>query len=243
MDKEYENILVHGAQKMGIKLNTEQIRKFSLYLKLLSQWNKKINLTSLKTPQEIIVKHFLDSLSCIKALNNYTNLENASIIDVGTGAGFPGLPVKIVSPSISLSLLEAKKKKIIFLNEIKQEINFQKVEVLTGRAETFGKHPDYRQKFDIVLSRALASLSTLSEYCLPLARVGGLFVAQKGRAYQEETNKALRAIQLLGGELIGVENLIIPFMDQERYLLIIKKIKDTPLEYPRKEGIPQKRPL
>ena len=243
MLKEDENILINGAQKMGINLHEEQIKKFSRYLELLVQWNQKINLTSLKTPQEIIIKHFLDSISCIKIINKYIRIEGIHIIDVGTGAGFPGIPIKIVCPSISLSLLEARKKKTIFLEKITKEINFQKVEILNGRAETFGKCPDYRQKYDIVLSRALAFLSTLSEYCLPLVRVGGLFVAQKGRSYREEINKALKAVQFLGGELIGVESVRIPFINQERHLLIIKKIKDTPSEYPRREGIPQKRPL
>ncbi len=243
MFKEDENILIDGAQKMGINLHKEQIKKFSRYLELLVQWNQKINLTSLKTPQEIIIKHFLDSISCIKVINKYMNIEGTSIIDVGTGAGFPGMPIKIVCPSISLFLLEARKKKTIFLEKIIEEINFQKVEVINGRAEAFGKCPDYRQKYDIVLSRAVALLNTLSEYCIPLVRVGGLFVAQKGRSYREEIDKALKAVQFLGGELIGVENVRIPFINQERYLLIIKKIKDTPSKYPRKEGLPQKRPL
>ena len=243
MFKEDESILIDGAQKMGINLHKEQIKKFSRYLELLVQWNQKINLTSLKTPQEIIIKHFLDSISCIKVINKYINIEGISIIDVGTGAGFPGIPIKIVCPSISLSLLEARKKKTIFLEKIIEEINFQQVEVLNGRAEAFGKCPDYREKYDIVLSRAVALLSTLSEYCLPLVRVGGLFVAQKGRLYKEEIDKALKTIPLLGGELIGVENIRIPFINQERHLLVIKKTKGTPSKYPRKEGYPQKRPL
>lgn len=243
MLKEDENILIDGALKMGISLHKEQINKFSRYLELLIQWNQKINLTSLKTPREIISKHFLDSISCIEVMDKYVDIEGISIIDVGTGAGFPGIPIKIVYPSISLSLLEARKKKTIFLEKIVEEMNFQQVEILNGRAEVFGKCPDHREKYDIVLSRAVALLSTLSEYCLPLVRVGGFFIAQKGRSYKEEINKALRTIPLLGGELIGVENIQIPFINQERHLLVIKKIKDTPSKYPRKEGLPQKRPL
>jgi len=241
--KEDENILIKNAQKMGINLPREQIERFSRYLELLIQWNQKVNLTSLKTPQEIIIKHFLDSISCIKVINKNVNIEGISIIDVGTGAGFPGIPIKITCPSISLSLLEARKKKIIFLKKIIEEMNFQQVEILDGRAEVFGKCPNYREKYDIALSRAVAPLNTLSEYCLPLVRVGGLFVAQKGRSYNEEIDKALKTVQLLGGELIGVENIRIPFINQERYLLVIKKIKGTPLKYPRKEGLPHKRPL
>ncbi|MCJ7813839.1 MAG: 16S rRNA (guanine(527)-N(7))-methyltransferase RsmG [Candidatus Atribacteria bacterium] len=243
MLKEDENILINNAQKMGINLHKEQIKKFSRYLELLIQWNQKINLTSLKTPQEIIIKHFLDSISCIKVITKYINIEEISIIDVGTGAGFPGIPIKITCPSIRLYLLEARKKKTIFLEKIIEEMNFQQVEILDGRAEAFGKCPNYREKYDIALSRAVAPLNTLSEYCLPLVRVGGLFVAQKGRSYNEEIDKALKTVQLLGGELIGVENVRIPFINQERYLLVIKKIKGTPLKYPRKEGLPQKRPL
>lgn len=243
MFKEDENSLIGGAQKMGISLQKEQIKKFSRYLELLVQWNQKINLTSLRTPQEIIVKHFLDSISCIKVINKYINLEGKNIIDVGTGAGFPGIPIKIVCPSISLSLLEARKKKTIFLEKIIEETKLQKVEILNGRAEVFGRCPDYRQKYDIVLSRAVAFLDTLSEYCLPLARVEGLFIAQKGRSYKEEIDKVLKVIQLLGGELIGVENVQIPFINQGRYLLVIKKVKNTPSKYPRKVGLPQKRPL
>ncbi|MDD5014945.1 MAG: 16S rRNA (guanine(527)-N(7))-methyltransferase RsmG [Atribacterota bacterium] len=243
MLKEDENILINNAQKMGINLHKEQIKKFSRYLELLIQWNQKINLTSLKMPQEIIIKHFLDSISCIKVINKYINIEGIRIIDVGTGAGFPGIPIKIICPSISLSLLEARKKKTKFLEKIIEEIYFQQIEILDGRAEAFGECPNYREKYDIALSRAVAPLNTLSEYCLPLVRVGGLFVAQKGRSYNEEIDKALKTVQFLGGELIGVENVRIPFINQERYLLVSKKIKGTPLRYPRKEGLPQKRPL
>jgi len=241
--KEDENILIDGAQKIGIDLHKEQIEKFSRYLELLVQWNQKINLTSLKTPREIIIKHFLDSISCIKIINKYIDIEGISVIDVGAGAGFPGMPIKIICPSIRLSLLEARNKKTIFLEKVTDEMNFQKVKILNGRAEIFGKSVDYREKYDVVISRAVAHLSVLSEYCLPLVRVGGLFVAQKGRSYKKETEKSIKTIQVLGGELIGVENVRIPFIDQERHLLLIKKIKGTPSEYPRRVGLPQKRPL
>jgi len=241
--KDDENILINGCQKMGINLNNEQIKKFSRYLELLVQWNQKINLTSLKTPQEIIIKHFLDSISCIKAINKYIDTEGVSVIDVGAGAGFPGIPIKIICPSVRLSLLEARKKKTIFLEKVTEEMNFQQVEILNGRAETFGKGADHRERYDIAISRAVAHLNILSEYCLPLVRVGGFFVAQKGKSYKKETEKSFKTIQVLGGELIGAENVRIPFINQERYLLVIKKIKDTPSKYPRKEGLPQKRPL
>jgi len=241
--KDDENILIDGARKMGINLHKEQIKKFSRYLELLVQWNQKINLTSLKTPQEIIIKHFLDSISCIKVINKYIDTEGISVIDVGAGAGFPGIPIKTICPSIRLSLLEVRKKKTLFLEKVTEEMNFRQVKILNGRAETFGKEADHREKYDIAISRAVARLNVLSEYCLPLVRVGGLFIAQKGRSYMEETEKSLKTIRFLGGELIGVENIRIPFINQERHLLVIKKTKGTPSEYPRKVGLPQKRPL
>jgi 16S rRNA (guanine527-N7)-methyltransferase len=241
--REDENILIDGGQKMGINLHKEQVKKFSQYLELLIQWNQKINLTSLKTPQEVIIKHFLDSISCMKVINKYIDKEGINVIDVGAGAGFPGLPIKIIYPSIKLSLLEARKKKTMFLEKATAEMNFQQVKILNGRAETFGKGKDHREKYDIAISRAVARLNVLSEYCLPLVKVGGLFIAQKGRSYKEEIDKGLKAVQSLGGELIGVESVRIPFINQERDLLVIKKIKHTPSKYPRKEGFPQKRPL
>ncbi|MCK4241497.1 MAG: 16S rRNA (guanine(527)-N(7))-methyltransferase RsmG [Candidatus Atribacteria bacterium] len=243
MLEEDERILVDGAQKIGIKLNKNQIETFSLYLDLLIEWNQKINLTSLKTPQEIIIKHFLDSLTCIKAIDLYSNIDISSIVDIGTGAGFPGIPIKIVCPSIELFLLEARKKKSIFLEKLTKELNLKQVQILKGRAETFGRCTEHREKYDIAISRAVAPLNILSEYCLPLVRVRGLFIAQKGRTYKSETEKGIKAIQFLGGELIKVEKIQIPFINQNRYLLVINKKKNTPLEYPRKEGLPQKRPL
>ena len=243
MLKEDENILVEGAQKIGIELNNTHLEGFSRYLDLLIKWNQKINLTSLKTSSEIITKHFLDSIACIKVINQYIHLEETNIIDVGTGAGFPGIPIKIAYPSIKLSLLEAKKKKIIFLEKLIEKLNLKKAKILNGRAETFGRCSDYREKYDLAISRAVAPLNILSEYCLPLVRIGGLFIAQKGRSYKEETEKGINTIKFLGGELIKVENIQISFIKQERYVLVIRKIKDTPLGYPRREGVPQKRPL
>jgi len=241
--KEDEKILVDGAKKIGIKLDESQIEIFSRYLDLLIEWNQKINLTSLKTPQEIIIKHFLDSLTCTKVIDLYSNIDKNSIIDIGTGAGFPGIPIKIVYPSTELFLLEARKKKSIFLEKLIKELNLKQVQVLKGRAETFGRYTEHREKYDIAISRAVAPLNILSEYCLPLVRIRGLFIAQKGRSYKGEVEKGIKAIQFLGGELIKVEKIQIPFINQYRYLLVINKKKNTPLEYPRKEGLPQKRPL
>ena len=243
MLKEDERIFVEGAEKIGINLKKNHIEKFSCYLDLLTEWNRKINLTSLKNHQEIIIKHFLDSLTCIKVIDSYFNIDKISIIDIGTGAGFPGIPIKIIHPSIELFLMEARKKKSIFLEKLIKALNLKRVRILEGRAETFGRCQKYREKYDISISRAVAPLNVLSEYCLPLTRIGGLFIAQKGRSYKGELEKGIKAIQFLGGELIKVEKIQIPFINQDHYLLISNKKKNTPPEYPRKEGLPQKRPL
>jgi len=243
LQKEEEKILIEGSKIMGINLNNNQIESFSRYLRLLSKWNKRINLTSLEDSQEIIIKHFFDSLSCIKIIKIYANIDKISIIDVGTGAGFPGIPIKILYPDLNLFLLETKRKKANFLAELVKELDLKQVEIFKERAETLGKSLDYREKYDMAISRAVASLNILCEYCLPLLKIGGLFLAQKGRSYKEELESGLKTAKLLGGELIKLENIRTPFLNQERYILVIKKIKNTPLKYPRKAGIPQKRPL
>jgi len=241
--KEDERIFVQGAREIGIELKERQIEKFSCYLDLLIEWNQKINLTSLKTPREILVKHFLDSFTCIKVVELNFNKVKIEIVDVGTGAGFPGIPLKIIYPSVDLSLIEATKKKIIFLEKLIKELNLKNVQILAGRAETLGRGQENRGKYDIAISRAVAPLNILSEYCLPLVKIGGLFIAQKGRLYREEMEIGNKVIQLLGGEITKAEKIKVPFLNQERHILVIKKIQDTPFKYPRREGIPQKRPL
>ena len=245
MLKEDQRILAIGAQKIGITLTQEQIEIFFSYLELLIKWNQKINLTSLESPREIIINHFLDALTCVKIINLYYNhnIDQIKLIDVGTGAGLPGIPIKIALPSIKLFLLDSRKKKVIFLKNLVEQLDLEKVEIYEDRAEVLGKCQEYREKYDIAISRAVAALNTLSEYCLPLVKVGGLFIAQKGKSYQKELDKGLKAVQLLKGKLIKVEEVQIPYISQVRYLIIIKKNDSTPLEYPRRKGIPKKRPL
>ncbi|MEA1939976.1 MAG: 16S rRNA (guanine(527)-N(7))-methyltransferase RsmG [Candidatus Caldatribacteriota bacterium] len=248
MQKREEKTLIEGSKKIGINLNDYQIEKFSQYFDILAKWNEKINLTSIKDSKKIITKHFLDSLTCVKIINSYLNeidnkKEDIRVIDIGTGAGFPGIPLKILLPFLKLSLLEARKKKIVFLEELVRQLEFKGVKVITNRAETLGKSVEYREKYNIAISRAVAPLNVLSEYSLPLIMRGGWFIAQKGRAYKEELEYGLKAIKLLGGEFIRLENIRIPFLEQERYILIIKKTKSTPPKYPRRDGMPQKRPL
>ena len=248
MLKKEEKILIEGSIKIGIKLSRAQINKFSHYFDILNLWNKNTNLTSLKDHQDIIIKHFLDSLTCVKIIKNYidytTNKEkDITIIDIGTGAGFPGVPLKIIFPYLKLTLLDIQKKKAAFLKTLIEELRFSGVFIFTERAEKLGKMPEYRENYNIAISRAVAPLSILSEYSLPLVKQGGWFVAQKGRSYKKELECSLKVVKFLGGELLKLENVQLPFLNQERYILIIKKTKNTPRKYPRRAGLPQKRPL
>lgn len=240
--KEERNIFIQGAKELGIELKEEQLADFSQYLELIIAWNQKLNLTAQKTRIDIIIKHFLDSLTCIKAMDAEANLYN-NLLDVGTGPGFPGIPLKIVYPSLKLFLLEAREKKTAFLGELISQLNLLHTYLLIGRAETYGKKPEYREKYEVVVSRAVAPLNILVEYCLPFLRVGGIFIAQKGKSYSQEIENSHKAISLLGGQLDRIEKINLPILNQERFLLKIVKVKNTPAKYPRREGVPKKRPL
>jgi len=240
--KEERSIFIRGIQELGIELTEEQLANFSKYLELISLWNQKLNLTAQKTRIDIIIRHFIDSLTCIEAMEVKSNLYS-NLLDVGTGAGFPGIPLKIIFPSLELFLLEVRKKKTTFLAELITQLNLLNTYLLVGRAEVYGKKIEYRERYDVVVSRAVAPLNILAEYCLPFVRLGGIFIAQKGKSYTQELENSLPAIQLLGGELVNIEKINLPILNQERFLLKINKIKNTPVKYPRREGIPQKRPL
>lgn len=242
MLKEERSIFIRGIQELGIELTEEQLANFSKYLELISLWNQKLNLTAQKTRIDIIIRHFIDSLTCIEAMEVKSNLYS-NLLDVGTGAGFPGIPLKIIFPSLELFLLEVRKKKTTFLAELITQLNLLNTYLLVGRAEVYGKKIEYRERYDVVVSRAVAPLNILAEYCLPFVRLGGIFIAQKGKSYTQELENSLPAIQLLGGELVNIEKINLPILNQERFLLKINKIKNTPVKYPRREGIPQKRPL
>ena len=242
MLKEERSIFIRGIQELGIELTEEQLANFSKYLELISLWNQKLNLTAQKTRIDIIIRHFIDSLTCIEAMEVKSNLYS-NLLDVGTGAGFPGIPLKIIFPSLELFLLEVRKKKTAYLAELITQLNLLNTYLLVGRAEVYGKKIEYRERYDVVVSRAVAPLNILAEYCLPFVRLGGIFIAQKGKSYTQELENSLPAIQLLGGELVNIEKINLPILNQERFLLKINKIKNTPVKYPRREGIPQKRPL
>ena len=234
-----KKILVEGAKELGIELSERQIEQFLTYLEILQDWNKRMNLTSLKDPREIIITHFLDSLTILKAIE----IKEISAIDIGTGAGFPGIPLKILRPEISLTLLDSLKKKIEFLEYLSKSLKLEGVETIWGRAEEYGRKKGYRGSYDIVLARALARLNILVELGIPFLRIRGLFIVQKGQKLKEELEEARKAIEILGGELKGIISLRLPFSRKLRKLIIIEKILETSDRFPRRSGIPQKRPI
>ena len=235
------DLLAAGAEGWGVTLTPQQVEAFGLYYRELVLWNERVNLTSVADYEGVQVKHFLDSLSCLQVLD--TLAPDAKCIDIGAGAGFPGLPLKMVRPCIRLTLLESVGKKVDFLEHVVKALGLEDVDVVQGRAEELGRHPDYREVFDVALARAVAQMAVLVEYALPLLRVGGLFVAQKGADVGEEVEAALPAVRLLGGRLQGLRAVNLPGLDGPRHLVVVEKVASTPDRYPRRSGIPTKRPL
>jgi len=240
MSNKLKKILIDGAKELGIELSERQIEQFLTYLEFLRNWNKRMNLTSLNDPKEIIVSHFLDSLTIIKGIDEIGLIR---VIDIGTGAGFPGIPFKILRPEISLSLLDSSKKRIEFLKYLSNSLKLKDLEIIWGRAEEYGRKEGYRERYDVVLARALARLDVLVELGIPFLKIRGLFIAQKGEMLKEELEEVRGAIEILGGELKGIISSRLPFSRKSRKLVIIKKILETPPRFPRRPGIPQKRPL
>jgi len=220
-------------------ISTENADKFHKYYELLVEWNEKINLTAITEEDDVAVKHFLDSLNAAKGIVE----DGMSVIDVGTGAGFPGLPVKIANPGISLTLVDSLNKRIGFLSEVISSLGLTDVETVHSRAEDLGINKDYREKYDVCVSRAVANLTTLCELCLPFVKVGGLFVSLKGPKAQEEAEEAKRAIEILGGSLTDIKSYDLSDTDLNHNIVIIKKISHTPTKYPRKAPKPSKEPL
>ena len=236
--EEFKEKLITSVDALGITLSEMQLKQFYTYMNLLIDWNKKINLTAIVEPNEIILKHFVDSLTILKYISDGTK-----IIDVGTGAGFPGIPLKIAKPSIEIVLLDSLQKRINFLEEVIKQLHIEKIKTIHSRVEDFGKDQKYREKFDMATSRAVANLSTLSEYLLPLVKVGGKVISMKGSFIGEELENSKNALNILGGKIEKIEKLNLPNSDMNRNILIINKIKNTPNKYPRKAGEPSKKPL
>ena len=236
--------LIAGAHKLGIELHARQVRQFELYYQELIEWNRKFNLTAITDYQEVQLKHFLDSITVTLALTKEEmERPDLSIIDIGTGAGFPGIPVKILLGQPKLVLLDSTAKKATFLHRVTQGLELSNVEIVIGRAEEIAYLPLYRQQFDLVLSRAVASLPVLVELALPFCRIGGKFVAQKKGEIRHEIIKANKAIDTLGGKLDQVRKIELEELSGERCLVIIDKICATPEKYPRRPGVPGRHPI
>lgn len=239
-DNIYVDKLVNGCKALGIILTENQIQKFLEFYKILIEWNSFMNLTAITEFDEVVIKHFIDSVSLIKALDLS---EDISVIDVGTGAGFPGIPLKIAFPNLKITLLDSLNKRVKFLNEVIEKLNLENIIAFHARAEDAAKSQDLRENFDLCVSRAVANLSTLSEYCLPFVKVGGRFVSYKSEKITEEMKAAEKAVAVLGGAYKEQVEFTLPDSDIYRNLFVIEKKKETPKKYPRKAGLPSKEPL
>ncbi|MGM8365464.1 16S rRNA (guanine(527)-N(7))-methyltransferase RsmG [Virgibacillus sp. W0181] len=231
---------VEALHEQGIELTEEQINQFELYFQTLVEWNAKMNLTSLVSKEDVYLKHFYDSIS---SAFYYDFTKPLHICDVGAGAGFPGIPLKICFPHVQISIVDSLKKRIGFLEHLRKILNLEKVFFYHDRAENFGQNPDFREQFDVVMARAVARLSVLSELCLPLAKENGVFIAMKGAQSKEEYKDAQKALQILGGETAEIKSFHLPVEKSERTIVIVKKCKKTPKKYPRKAGTPNRDPI
>ncbi len=234
------NVLTKKVKKLSIVLNDKQIQQFEQYYNILVEWNKVMNLTAITKYEEVIEKHFLDSLTIVDAIN-MEKIE--TLIDVGTGAGFPGIPLKIAFPHLKVTLLDSLNKRIKFLNEVIDLLDLDDIKAIHGRAEDYAKQAEYREQYDICVSRAVANLATLSEYCLPYVKVDGLFVPYKSGEIDEELKSSEKAVSILGGKVEEVVKFQLPGTDIGRSFVKIHKIKETKKKYPRKAGMPTKEPL
>jgi 16S rRNA (guanine527-N7)-methyltransferase len=235
--------LIKGARELNITLTGRHLADFETCYRELVAWNQRFNLTAITDWEGVLVRHFLDSLSCLKALPRAELSAGARIIDVGTGAGFPGLPLKIVCPEMRLTLLEATGKKVAFLEHLVRVLGLKGVEAIHGRAEELGHSPAHRERYDWALARAVAEMPTLTEYLLPLVRVGGAVLAQKGEGAAAEVHGADAAIATLGGRVRQLVPVELRGLAETRYLVVVDKVAATPDKYPRRPGMPEKRPI
>ncbi|MGE5329957.1 MAG: 16S rRNA (guanine(527)-N(7))-methyltransferase RsmG [Deltaproteobacteria bacterium] len=234
-----EELLKQAAKEMGIDLKESQCSNFMKYMALLLEWNEKINLTAITDQNEIVIKHFIDSLTCCKYIKN-----DYKVIDVGTGAGFPGIPIKILlGEQVEVLLMDSLAKRLKILDIIVEELGLKKIKTIHGRAEDIGINKQYRGRYDIAVSRAVANLAVLVEYCMPLIKTGGCMLAMKGGEPEQEVYGADKAIKTLGGEIEAIEKINLPMSDITHSIIAIRKIKDTPAVYPRKAGKVEREPI
>lgn len=232
----------HGLEELNITLTDEQIEQFLQYYEMLVEKNKVMNLTGITEYEEVIQKHFLDSLSLIRVIPDIAS-QKLTVIDLGTGAGFPGIPLKIAFPELEITLMDSLNKRILFLQEVIDALGLKKVSAVHGRAEEMASNATHRQQYDLCVSRAVSNLAVLTEYCLPFVKKGGLFVSYKSADSDAEIQEGKKAISILGGKLTSVDKFQLPDSDLRRALVCIKKVKYTPKKYPRKAGTPAKLPL
>ena len=231
--------LISKGKEAGLEFTEKQLEQFSLYFDLLIETNKVMNLTAITEPEEVAVKHIIDSLLAY----DEKIFPGKLLADVGTGAGFPGIPLKIYCPELKVVLLDSLAKRLKFLEAVIEKLGLKDISCVHLRAEDAGQNKDHREKYDLVTARAVARLSVLSEYCLPLVKVGGCFIAMKGSKFNEEIFEGNTAVGILGGEIISAEEVKLPGLDDGRAIIRIRKIKKTPVKYPRKAGLPEKQPL
>ena len=235
-----KDLLIQGINELGLKISEKQLDQFMKFYDMLIETNKVMNLTSIVEVDDVIVKHFLDSLLVVKTFDIFSI---DCIIDIGTGAGFPGIPIKIMFPNIKVTLLDSLNKRLKFLDDVIHKLGLMEIDTLHGRAEDIARKPEYREKFDLCVSRAVANLSTLSEYCIPFIKKDGNFISYKSSTSDEEISNAKNAINILGGEIVDKCIVSLPCSDMERIFVNILKDKTTPKKYPRKAGTPLKDPI
>jgi 16S rRNA (guanine527-N7)-methyltransferase len=233
------DLLAAGAREFGLDLSPAQLDQFTRYADLLIDWNLRFNLTAIVEPREIVIRHFLDSLSAIQSIPPGP----LKLIDVGAGAGLPGLPIKLVRPNVSLALLEATRKKCDFLKAVIDDLQLTNVQVINARAEDAGRAAEHREVYDVAMARAVGEMPVLLEYLLPLVRIGGRAIAQKSREVLNEVQHAELALSTLGGRLDDIVAVQVPQLNEARYLVVIEKVVATPEKYPRRAGMPSKKPL
>ena len=238
MENNFNDKLRKLLSEINVDITENQISKFYEYMNLLLEWNEKINLTAITKQDEIILKHFVDCLTIQKYI-----VKNKKIVDIGTGAGFPGIPLAIMNESNNFVLVDSLNKRINFLNDVKEKIKLENMEAIHSRAEEFCQNKKYREKFDIAVSRAVANLSTLSEYCIPFIAKNGKFISYKSSISSEEIQNAKSAIKILGGAVVEEKTVHLPCSDMDRTFVVVNKTNNTEKKYPRKAGTPSKEPL